>query len=368
MTASTSATPRPPAERLQSLDALRGFDMFWIIGGAELVRGLLDLAHSPALSRVGRWVAEHAEWQGLNFYDLIFPLFLFIVGVAVPFSVYGRLERGDSKRRVAWRIVRRTLLLFALGLLVNGALAAPDFDQVRVMGVLQRLALGYAVAALTSLSLGPRPQAALAAVLLVGYWLILRFIPAPGYLAFTLTPEGNLAGWIDRQVFQPGQMYETWGDPEGLLSTIPALATALIGALAGRWLREPCSGERKTLGLIAAGLVCLAVGGLWSLDFPVIKRLWTSSYVLVAGGWSLLLLAAFYWTIDVCGWRRWAFVFVVIGSNAILIYLGSVPVDFFLGAALGWPDWPLPAWAALTLSVKAAILALLHSRRIYLRL
>ena len=368
MASSTSTSPRPPTQRIRSLDALRGFDMFWIIGGAELVRGLLDLPHSPSLSRIGLSLAEHAVWEGLHFYDLVFPLFLFIVGVAVPFSVESRLERGESTGRVVWRVARRTLLLFILGVLANVVAGGPGLEHVRAPGVLQRLALGYAFAAVTSLCLRPRAQAGLTAALLVAYWLILRFIPTPGFPAYSLTPDGNLAGWIDRQVFLPGQMYESWGDPEGLLSTIPALATALIGVLAGHWLRGAQPGGRKTLGLIVAGLACLAVGGVWSLEFPIIKRLWTSSYVLVAGGWSLLLLAAFYWTIDVRGWRRWPLFFVVIGSNAILIYLGQSLIDAFLGEALGWPDWPLAVWVALTLAAKWAVLAVLHSRRIYLRL
>jgi predicted acyltransferase len=376
------ATP-PATGRLLSIDALRGFDMFWIIGGDVLLRALAHWGDWPIKDLIDEQL-EHAEWEGFHFYDLIFPLFLFLVGVMLPFSLGKMQERREPRARIYWRIARRTVLLFALGLLYNhflqlGFYRPPlgfDFSTVRIAGVLQRIAICYGVAALIVLHTGVRGQAAVAAMLLLGYWALLAFVPAPGSAAGDYSVHGNLAGYVDSR-YLPGKIFEEYygyGDNEGLLSTIPAVATALLGALAGHWLRSERSGARKVLGLAAAGVVCLLLGWAWGLWFPIIKNLWTSSFVLFAGGWSLLLLASFYGIIDVLGFRAWAFFFVVIGANAITIYLLPHVIDFgkvgrfFFGGVEQHAGAFGPVVAAFgVLACEWLLLLYLYRRRLFLR-
>ena len=305
---------------------------------------------------------EHVEWEGFRFYDLIFPLFLFMVGAVIPFSVASIRRRGSSARAVYLRIVRRVLLLFALGLLSYGFLHLTwlehgsdgqwtiNFkDHQRITGVLQRIAVCYGIAAVIVLNTGWRAQLVTIGVILLGYWAILGWVPNPeSGIRGDYTMQGNLGGWVDRH-YLPGRLSPNYygdgksiayGDNEGVLSTIPSIATALLGVLAGEWLRSAARPGRKTLGLIAAGVLCFVLGNLWGLQFPIIKNLWTSSYVLVAAGWSFLLLALFYGIIDGLKWQRWAFPFVVIGVNAITIYVGQRFIgfpqmtEFFLGGAI----------------------------------
>ncbi|MBN1509677.1 MAG: DUF5009 domain-containing protein [Sedimentisphaerales bacterium] len=316
---------RPGGARVLSIDALRGFDMFWIIGGGTLLESLIKVRDLPA-TRTIRQQLEHVQWQGFHFEDLIFPLFIFVVGVVLPFSLAGRRERGESLTRIHLHVIKRTVGLILLGLIYNDLLQF-EWSQMRWPGVLQRIGLCYFFAALLVIHTKWRTQAIVVAVVLLSYWAVTMLVPAPGYAAGDLTAQGCLSSYIDQQLI-PGELYYKYGDNEGLLSTFPAVCTALLGALAGHWLRSDRSGSRKAAGLAIAGVVSLIVGLLWAQVFPIIKILWTSSYVLFAGGWSLLLLALFYWVIDVKGCRRWAFFFVVIGTNAITIYFLQRFVDF----------------------------------------
>lgn len=312
--------------RLMSIDALRGFDMMWIVGGDRLVHALAKWWGGPRASELSRQF-RHVEWEGFRFYDLIFPLFLFLVGVVLPFSVGKLLAQGRSA--AYRRVVRRVLLLFALGLLCNGILRF-DWENLRITGVLQRIAICYGIAAIIDLHTTIRGKISTILAILLGYWALLAMVPAPGGSAGDFSKEGNLAGWVDR-AYLPGKILEPFygfGDNEGLLSTIPAIATTLLGVLAGHWLRSQRGNWTKAAGLAAAGSASLMLGLIWGQTFPIVKNLWTSSFVLVAGGWSLLLLAAFYTVIDVLGWRKWAFFFVVIGVNAITIYVVPRFVDF----------------------------------------
>ena len=317
---------REKTERLLSIDAFAGFDMFWIIGGSEIARKLLE---SDDPNRWTHRVAEqfqHVRWEGFRFYDLIFPLFIFLVGCVLP---YGLRKYADSPKSVYGRILRRGLLLVLLGFLVNGALQF-DFANMRYAHVLQRIGIAYVVAAILYLHFSWRGLLAATAVILLGYWAIFEFIPAPGGVAGDYSMEGNLAGYLDR-TYMPGiilDKYYGYGDNEGFLSTIPAIATALLGVLAGTFLQSNARPWRKVCGLAAAGFACLIVGNLWGISFPIIKNLWTSSFVLVAGGWSLLLLSLFYAIVDVLEFRGLAFFWVVIGMNAITIYVGQRIVDF----------------------------------------
>jgi predicted acyltransferase len=318
------------SERLTSIDALRGFDMFWIVGGDSVAQALGKWWDTPA-SKSFAAQFHHVEWEGFRFYDLIFPLFLFTVGVVLPFSL-GKYQTGDQPKAAAFaRLARRVALLFLLGLIYNNLLQF-RFESFRYAGVLQRIAVCYGIAALIFLLTKVRTQVILFVAILLGYWAILAFVPSPeSKQAGDYTKETNLAGYLDRQHL-PGKINESYygyGDNEGLLSTIPAVATALLGVLAGHWLRADRRRYFKALGLTAAGLACLGLGMVWGQSFPIIKILWTSSYVLVAGGWSALLLALFYTIIDVLKLRAWAFFFVVIGVNAITIYVARhfIPFD-----------------------------------------
>jgi predicted acyltransferase len=368
-------TPRP--DRILSIDALRGLDMLCIVGGDRLVRAWASWSGSGFSSTVAEQF-EHVDWEGFRFYDLIFPLFLFLVGAVLPFSLDRAAERG---RGAAYRrIGRRVLLLFALGLICNGILQF-DWANLRVAGVLQRIAICYGIAAVIVLNTSSRGRAIALGAILLGYWALLALVPAPGGVAGDYSKEGNLAGWVDRH-YLPGRILEPYygfGDNEGLLSTIPSVGTVLLGVLAGGRLRSGGPPRRNVLVLAAAGVGAIALGEAWSGVFPIIKNLWTSSFVLVAGGWSLLLLAAFYGVIDVLRWRRWAFVFVVVGVNAITIYVVPRFLDFdlasrfFLGGVYSVADGLIPgaflpvASALGTLAFQWLFLFYLYKRRLFLR-
>ncbi|MCL4782448.1 MAG: DUF5009 domain-containing protein [Bryobacterales bacterium] len=357
--------------RITSVDALRGFDMFWIKGGEGLVHSLYALLPVPVMAAIdGQF--EHVEWAGFHFYDLIFPLFLFLVGVVLPFSMGRHAEEGADKLHLYWRALRRLALLFFLGLIYNGLFQTP-LHELRIPGVLQRIAICYFIAAIVVIHLKARGQAIVAGALLLGYWAIMMLVPVPGVGAGDLSPAGNLSGYIDRLLIpRPFCCYD-FGDNEGLLSTIPAVATTLLGALAGWWLRSGREPAEKAKGLAMAGVVCLAAGSVWSIWFPIIKNIWSSSFVLFAGGWSLLLLALFYWIIDVRGYKRWSFFFLVIGANAILIYVlrGLINLNMVL-RWLGYvPNTIDAGWMLVLRLVELAcfwlLLLFLYRKRWFLR-
>ncbi len=346
--------------------------MFWIIGGDSLFRALPALFGVPILREMAHQV-EHSEWNGFTFYDLIFPLFLFIVGLTMPLAITRRLERGTSHGDLYGHIVKRTLTLLVLGLVYNQVLDF-DFSNLRYVGVLQRIAICYFVGALIVVNTRIQTQAILVGGILVVYFTIMKLIPVPGFGAGVLTPEGNLSAFID-QALLPGRFccFE-YGDNEGILSTIPALATTLIGVLAGHWLCTPHSQLRKVQGLLAGGVAGLLGGLLWSLIFPINKVLWTSSYVLYAAGWSLLLLAAFYWVIDVRGFKRWAFPLVVIGMNPITVYVLQSVFDFgtianiFVHGFIMYLGAFQPLFMILcVLAVKWLFLYFLYRQKIFLK-
>ena len=368
----TATRSRDSGNRLQSLDALRGFDMFWIAGGDSLATSILSRFPSPAADRL-KAQFEHVEWEGFRFYDLIFPLFMFLVGCVIPFSLETFRERPAAAYA---RIIRRTALLFLLGVICNGLLKF-DFANLRYAGVLQRIALCYGFAAVLFLNFKVRGQAFAASGILLGYWAILALAPVPGGVTGDFSKEGNLVGYLDRLLL-PGkimQEYYGYGDNEGMLSTIPAIATVLLGALAGQWLKCSRSSRTKAGGLLASGILCIVLGTLWGEVFPIIKNLWTSSFVLVAGGWSLLLLCLFYTIIDVIRWQRWSFFWTVIGMNAITIYIAPRFIDFdkmatfFLsGTARLSGHWSGVVLEAGSLAAKWLFLYCLFRNRIFLRL
>jgi predicted acyltransferase len=359
------------SSRVLSIDALRGFDMFWIIGGGAVFESLMEVWKHPITGTIQTQLS-HVEWEGFHFEDLIFPLFIFVVGAVLPFSISRRLERGEGLARIHLHVIRRTAVLLLLGLVVNGLLEL-NWSEMRWPGVLQRIGLCYFCAALLVIHTGWRTQAVVAATILLLYWAVTMWVPVPGGGAGDLTQAGCLSSYIDQHVI-PGKLYYGYGDNEGVLSTLPAICTALLGVLAGHWLRSSRSGSRKATGLAIAGVLCLAVGLIWAQFFPIIKILWTSSYVLFAGGWSLLLLALFYWLIDVRGYHRWTTFFVVIGMNAITIYFLQRFVDFeaiatfFLGGIARYAGLLAPlilVGAAFT--VRWLLLWFLYHRKVFFK-
>jgi predicted acyltransferase len=310
LAATAPAPGSPQPERLVSLDAFRGMT----IAGMILVNNPGTWAHvyPPLL---------HAPWHGWTHTDLVFPFFLFIVGVAMVYSFAGRRARGDSAGRLALHTLRRSAIIVGIGLFLTGF---PHFELAtwRIPGVLQRIGVCYLFAALLYLYLGRRARVAATAALLVGYWAILALIPAPGAPpeADPLSMEWNIAAWVDRQVMLGHLWKPTW-DPEGLLSTLPAIATVLLGVFTGEWLRsERRSVKQKVVGLLVAGAAGLAGGLLWDQWFPINKNLWTSSYVIFTAGYALVVLGACVWLIDVRRWQKWSRPFVIYGMNAIAIY------------------------------------------------
>jgi predicted acyltransferase len=369
----TAIEPAQHNDRLLSLDALRGFDMFWLIGGETIAEAAASLTGWGWLVWFSRQL-HHPEWHGFALYDLIFPLFLFMAGVAMPFSFEKRLARGDSKWMLYRHVVQRGLLLVLLGMIYNGLLNF-DWANMRYPSVLGRIGLAYLFAALIVLNTRVRGQLIWIGGLLVGYWAALKFIPVPGFGAGDLDPGHTLTDFVDRSLI-PGRLYRGDRDPEGLFGTIPAIATALAGAVTGQLLKsERYSGYTKTAFMAVAGVVSLGVAALWNLDFPINKNLWSSSFVLHCAGLSLLLLALFYLVIDVWRLRAWTFFFVVIGSNSILAYLAREFVDFgftarfFFGGVLkNTGEYHELLSAVAVTFVEWLLLYLLYRKRIFLRI
>ena len=305
-------------QRLISLDVLRGITVAFMI-----------MVNNNGDGGSAWWFMRHADWNGMTPTDLVFPTFLFVVGVSIVFAFASRFSRGATRAQLARQTMQRAAVLFALGLVVNGF---PYFhlETLRIYGVLQRIAICYLVAGLLHLWSGSASsKLMIAAALLLGYWVLMRWVPVPGSglpgrdIAL-LDPDANLVAWLDRQLFSAAHLYERVRDPEGMLSTLPALATVLIGMVAGLWLQSAHLPLRKVAGLAMAAASLLLAGYLWSLWFPLNKKLWTSSYVLVAAGWSMLALLLCFWLIDVPPRRARAIgLMVVFGSNAIAAYMIS---------------------------------------------
>ena len=321
---SVSELRQPAYGRLLSLDALRGFDMFWIIGGQEIIKGLARVFPGK-LSEIAVGQLEHVRWQGLHFYDVIWPLFMFMVGVSLSFSLARRKLNGATQKILYLHALKRASILFVLGMMAQGNLLQFDLSTLHpCYTVLHGIAAGYLVATVVMLWFRPKGQAIATAAFLILYWILLITIPVPGVGRGVLTPTGNAATYVDHLVL--GRF--AYGENTWFLSYLGFAASVLIGALAGNLLRSARSAKDKCLFLSAGGVGMVILGLIWSLWFPIIKLLWTSSFVLVTGGISCLLLAAFYLVMDVGGYRKWAFGFVVIGVNALAVYMATMLFDF----------------------------------------
>jgi predicted acyltransferase len=362
------------SQRLYSLDALRGFDMFWIMGGEEIFHSLAKITGNPFLQTIADQF-EHPAWNGFHFYDLIFPLFLFISGVATPYSVGRELEKGTARKKLLLRVIRRGLTLVVLGLIYNNGLRLHPISEIRFGSVLGRIGLAYMFANIIYLYTTRKGQVIWLVSLLIGYWLLLSFTSAPGFPPGDLTMRGNFASYLDRSIL-PGRLYLGVHDPEGLVSTIPAIGTGLLGILAGQLLKNsPLAPAAKAGRLAVAGVISLVLALAWNTVFPINKNLWTSSFVLNVGGISLILLSAFYYIIDVRGYRKWAFFFSVIGMNSILIYLSPHFINWeymtkgffqWAGQLVGDP-WDVFVMVLCFLAVKWTFLYILYKKKIFLR-
>lgn len=361
-------------QRLYSLDALRGFDMFWIMGAEEIFHSLYKATGNSFLGTVAEELT-HPDWNGFHFYDLIFPLFLFMAGVATPFSVGRDIEKGKSKQQLLWRVVKRGLILVLLGIIANNGLVIKPIAEIRFGSVLGRIGLAYMFANIIYIYTKELGQLIWFGVILIGYWLFMKFTSAPGFPAGDLTMEGNIVSYFDR-LFLPGKLYLGIHDPEGLLSTVPAISTGLLGILTGNFLkREGVAPAKKALRMGIIGIAFVAFAHLWDLDFPINKNLWTSSFVLNAGGYSLILLSIFYYIIDVLGYQKWAFFFKVIGMNSILIYMSGHFIDWgyttnaffkWLGQLAGDP-FNAVIMAVCFVLVKWVFLYFMYKKKVFLR-
>ena len=288
--------------RLLSLDVFRGITV-----------ALMIIVNSPGNQTAYLWF-DHSVWDGCTLADLVFPFFIFIVGVSAAFTLSRAREKNFTSQQLIPKILKRATVLFLIGLLLNAFPYHFDFATIRVFGVLQRIAICYLVTSLLFLTTRISTQAIMMMILMLTYWLIMT-------IPHDLTPSGNFAAYIDRSIFSPAHLYGKVFDPEGLLSTLPAIATALLGNLTGAWLLSRYSSKQKVAGLTIAGFFALTIGWLWGLWFPINKALWTSSYVLWTGGVALIVLACCYWLIDMKSWKKWSKPFEIFGINAMLAYV-----------------------------------------------
>jgi len=408
-------TSQSTSKRLMSLDALRGFDMFWIAAAEPLVAALGKMAqaggHGPGFSFIGlvAYELEHAEWRGFHFEDLIFPLFVFMAGMSIVFSLRKTIER-EGRAAAVRRVLRRGILLYLLGIFYYGGFSDP-WPHIRLMGVLQRIGLCYLFAGLIFCFCTVRAMIALAVGLLLGYWALLMFVPIrniqlqkealeqlaaqrgvpddPQALFQSTTervtgkfePGLNLTNHLDFE-YLPGFRWDTYFDPEGYLSTLPAIVTCLLGVFAALLVLHPTTNDaQKVIALLAGGLVLVALGWAWGAQFPVIKKIWTSSFVLVAGGYSAVLLAVFYLVVDMWQWQKWCQPFVWMGMNSITIYMADNILGGFGKLSERFVGGDIGAWfnnrllgsgdllaALVELALSFWFVHFLFRRKIFLRL
>ncbi|MCG6190427.1 acyltransferase family protein [Maribellus maritimus] len=364
-------TRTEPQKRLYSLDALRGFDMFWIIGGGTLAIIISQLTGAGWLEHQ----MHHIEWNGFHFEDLIFPLFMFISGVAIPFAVKSKLEKNVPKQKMFWKVFRRLVILILLGILYNRTFKN-GFENGRIASVLGQIGIAYFFASLIVIYFKSfKSRLIWLAGILIGIGIIQLLIPVPGFGAGVLTPEGCINGYIDRMLL-PGRLNDGIFDPEGILCSLSATGVTLMGTIAGNILRKKTTTDWQKIGYMAAtgvGLIVLALA--FSTFYPIIKKCWTSTFNLLTGGISFLLLALFYLVIDHWGFKGWAFYFRIIGMNSIFVYLfkrminvNEVTLSFF-----GWLVKPLNKGMAElfisigTLAILWLLLYYMYKKKIFLR-
>lgn len=377
----------PKNGRLISLDALRGFVMFWIMSGEHIIHALAKAAPIPVFI----WMSSqlhHAEWNGITFYDMIFPVFLFVAGVSMPYSFEKKMSLAgvltpqelpvSEKRKIYLSMLRRTGILLVLGFVVNGLLRFDGFDNTRFASVLGRIGLAWFFAGIIYLNFDLKKQLFWFLAILMVYYAAMKWIPVPGFGAGVLTKEGSLESYIDR-LFLPGRLHSTVYDPEGIFSTLPAISTALLGVFTGTFLKakNQFSIKAKLILMTLTAILLIIAGLIWDIDFPINKHLWTSSFVCFVGGFSILFFVFFYVIIDLSGLHKWAFPLILIGSNSILIYIaaeGSVDfkhtADYFFGGLIHYlPIVWQPVFVALSVTfVQLLLLYFLYKRKWFLKI
>jgi predicted acyltransferase len=354
------------------------------------------LVNNPGDEPASYWPLQHSQWNGWTPTDLIFPFFLFMVGVAMAFSFRSRLQRGESRQRLIAHVLWRGCLIFAIGVFLNGFPNRFQLHSLRIYGVLPRIAVCYVITAFLELWSDWRIQLGVVVACLLGYWGLMRYASVPGFGLPTrdiplLDPDRNLVAWLDRRVLA-GHLYEGTRDPEGILSTIPAVATSLLGLLTGKWIRSARAGSVKTIGMAVSGSLLVVLGEVANRWFPINKKLWTSSFVLLTAGLALLCLAFCYWIFDVKQWRPWwRKPFLVFGVNAIAAYvcaavladlLDRVPFFFSGAGAMSCQEvlyerclqpYASPANASLLYALTFVLLCwvpmwVLYRKRIFLKI
>jgi predicted acyltransferase len=369
------------SDRLHSLDALRGFDMFWLLGGQQIVAALCTGAAAGSWAYAIRQQFSHVEWEGFRFYDFIFPLFQFLIGVAIPFALEKRLAQGIPKLAILRQASVRLLWMVVIGFFIHGNLQSWDISQMRLSySVLQMLGLGYFIAVWCVLYLTKRGLYIATAVFLLGYWALQMFVPVPGHQGGQFLPGAILSDWLyDNSIGLLGKPWQSpWGRGFPFLPMWTHAATTLLGVFAAHILRSPALPWEKLRQLLLWGVCCLAAGWLGSFHLPIVKERWTSTFVLWCAGWSFLLLAAFWWVIDIKGWRRGFGLWTAIGSNAILAYImASLLMGAFREIAkvfLGGLSLHLPAYwhnfvmVLASFSLAWLLLVYLRRQQIFLRL
>lgn len=375
MTAEQSTALRTkPKERLQSLDTLRGFDMAMLVGGAGILIALSKLTGWGWVEALETQM-HHVEWEGFRFYDLIFPLFMFISGVAIPYAINSKLEKGVEKSRLFRKILVRLIALVVLGFLYNGILQR-GFSNPRLVSVLSQIGFGYFFAALISLySKSIRGVIYWLLGIMAGVAVLQLFVPVPGYGAGTFEPGSSINAWFD-QLLIPGRLYGEVYDPEGFLCIVSAVTITMMGSLAGYLIRSgKAAPARKALYIAIAGILAIALSLALEPVYPVVKKMWTVSYVLRAAGVSALMLASFYYVIDVRGSKSWTLFFRVFGMNSITIYMASRIIDFhdISRFFMNWTSVHISElWGALFIAIGVLILQwglmlFLYRKKIFLR-
>ena len=363
-----SVQPKPSPKRILAIDTLRGFDMLMITGAGTfiyLLHGKTNLAWVDALALQ----FEHPPWNGFTFYDFIFPLFLFIAGVSMPFSLNKGLELGLSKGQLYRKAFIRMLILIGLGIIDKNA-PVPFFDwsEIRFVGVLQRIGFAGFIATILYLNFNSRQRIFWIAGILLFYYAAMFLIPVPGFGAGDLSIEGNLHGWLDRH-FLPGRLLQKVYDENGLFTQLPALCLTVMGTLAGDVFRnETISDQIKLRTLLLTGVGCVLAGLLWSLHFPINKHLWSSSFIMLTGGMAFLSLGIFYWIIDILKYRKWTFFFIVIGMNSLTIYMVYRLIDFGHTSQLlfeGLYSWTEDKWHPVFESLGALAIVWLFLYTLY---
>lgn len=361
--------------------------MFWIMSGEHIIHALAKAAPIPVFI----WMSSqlnHTDWNGITFYDMIFPIFLFVAGVSMPYSFEKKMNSAGvtvpmelpakEKQKIYLSMLKRTCILLFLGCVVNGLLRFDGYDQTRFASVLGRIGLAWFFAGIIYLNFDFKKQLYWLIGILVSYYLVMKWVPVPNFGAGILTPEGSFSSYIDQQ-FLPGRLHSKVYDPEGLFSTIPAIATALLGMFLGTFLKAKTifSTNEKIMIMLASALILIGIGAFWNYDFPINKRLWTSSFVCFVGGCSMLFFTFFYLIIDVLGYRKWAFPLILIGSNSILIYMASEGLvnfkhtaEFVFGGVIEFlPLVWQPVFAALSVTfVQLVLLYFLYKRKLFLKI